>query len=457
MTYNLRPYQKTAVKAGLDYIDGKSTKPSLIVAPVGSGKSLLIANIADQIIEPVINLQPTKELLQQNYSKFISYGNKASIFSASLGKKNLGHITFATPRSIITEAEYIRDVLGTKVVIIDEAHYETKKTSVIQKFLDTIKADKVIGLTATPVENRSYGGESYLAMINRSRKNLFSDRIHVTQVSEVKDYWAKMDYQQRYVDRSKLRLNTTGTDYTNDSMKEFYSFNELKSKVIKEIEALQTQGKKSILVFVPSIYEATTLANLIPNAETIHSKMGGNDRERVVNGFKNLQIPVVVNVNIFGMGFDHPTLDAIITARPTNSFTIHYQQLGRGVRPHPNKKDCTIVDFSGNLVKFGELSNIEFLHEENRWGMFVNGEQYTNGTVFKNQQKSDNEKIDLKNWDGRIWFGEKYKGYKVSKLPTFYLSWIAKEFKAYNQKGKALIQMAKNELEYRTPIKTFKN
>ena len=81
-----------------------------------------------------------------------------------------------------------------------------------------------------------------------------------------------------------------------------------------------------------------------------------------------------MNVNCLATGFDHQLVDAIITARPTTSIAVYYQQLGRGVRINPLKEDCKVIDFSGNVKKFGKVEDFTF---ENLpyygWGMFGKG------------------------------------------------------------------------------------
>ena len=58
-------------------------------------------------------------------------------------------------------------------------------------------------------------------------------------------------------------------------------------------------------------------------------------------------------------------------ARPTSSFAIYYQQIGRGVRIHPDKEDVLITDFSDNIERFGKIEGIKFdLSEEGKWEMF---------------------------------------------------------------------------------------
>ena len=65
-TIELRPYQISAVEAGLRYFRGSTKANPLIVAPTGSGKSLLIAKIAHELGENVLVIAPSKELLGQN-------------------------------------------------------------------------------------------------------------------------------------------------------------------------------------------------------------------------------------------------------------------------------------------------------------------------------------------------------------------------------------------------------
>ena len=60
MGFELRPYQKEAVDAGLKFLTGRSKKPGIIVAPCGCGKSLLISKIAHEINRPTLVLQPQK-------------------------------------------------------------------------------------------------------------------------------------------------------------------------------------------------------------------------------------------------------------------------------------------------------------------------------------------------------------------------------------------------------------
>lgn len=115
----LRDNQELPVAIGVEFFKTPKMQPSIIVAPTAFGKSIVIAHIARGIGERVLVLQPSKELLEQNYNKFTTLGGEASIYSASMGEKEIGDVTYATIGSIINIAHEFRS-LGFTKVIIDE-------------------------------------------------------------------------------------------------------------------------------------------------------------------------------------------------------------------------------------------------------------------------------------------------------------------------------------------------
>ena len=55
-------------------------------------------------------------------------------------------------------------------------------------------------------------------------------------------------------------------------------------------------------------------------------------------------IQVLVNVDLFGEGFDCPDVEFIQLARPTLSLAKYLQQVGRGMRVFEGKKYCLPYD-----------------------------------------------------------------------------------------------------------------
>lgn len=120
MAYQLRDYQKRASDVAVNAFNCKRGKNGIIVLPTGSGKSLVIADIASRIDSPLLVLQPSKEILEQNYAKYQSYGyTNAGVYSASAGRKEINRVTFAMIGSVVNHMDFFSHF---RMVLIDECH-----------------------------------------------------------------------------------------------------------------------------------------------------------------------------------------------------------------------------------------------------------------------------------------------------------------------------------------------
>lgn len=117
--FKLRDYQQAAVDAGYKYLMKKNPRPGVIVAPTGCGKSLIISYLAKELNAPVLILQPSKEILLQNYAKAVAFGAHPTIYSASCDKKDLSEMTYATIGSIKKRVDDLAR-MGLKYVLVDE-------------------------------------------------------------------------------------------------------------------------------------------------------------------------------------------------------------------------------------------------------------------------------------------------------------------------------------------------
>lgn len=113
----LRKNQKEPVRKGVEFFKKKKPNPSLIIAPTAFGKSIVISQIAHEVKDKIIVLQPSKELLEQNLSKLEALGGSASVYSASMGIKEIGMITYATIGSIKNIGHAFKELGFTKMII----------------------------------------------------------------------------------------------------------------------------------------------------------------------------------------------------------------------------------------------------------------------------------------------------------------------------------------------------
>jgi DNA repair protein RadD len=436
----LRPNQIEPVKKGVEFFKSKKPHPSIIVAPTAFGKSIVIAEIAHQLGEKLVVIQPSKELLEQNYNKFINLGGKASIYSAAMGEKEIGDVTYATIGSIVNIAHKFH-TLGISKVIIDECdRFPREPDGMLRRFLTAAKITHVLGLTATPLKLQTNMDEHFrpfsklVMLTSKSKKgNYFKDIIHVAQIKEMVDlgFWSPLQYESYDFDTGALVYNSTNAEFTDESIKKAYKQQDISGKIIKRISELP--DRKSILIAVPSIDEAKELSTRLPSCEAVFSGMPDSERDKIIDDFKNLRLRIVVQVTILSVGFDHPQLDCIITGRPTASLSWWYQFVGRVTRIHPDKENGLVIDFVGSVPKFGKVEDLYFAKEEPLWKLYGEGQKLLTGIplheigLHKQNQPSPHD-VAAQGPVVKMTFG-KYKDTEIRKIPIWYRKWMLENIK----------------------------
>lgn len=372
--YNLRTYQQVIVTRMID--DCQLSGNSIVVAPTGSGKSVIIAEVANQLNKPVLIFQPSKEILLQNKEKLVSLvgDDDVGVFSASAGEKTIKKYTLCTIGSVYEKPELF---MNFGMVLMDECHlYNPKKVNTMyNKFFRQAGISKVIGLTATPwrmetwTERHPKGyfiAHTSTKLINRHQNPFWNRIIATISIRSLIDvgYLVPLNYMDKQlIPDSELSFNTSHTDYNLTSYQ-----NKLKGKEKEIIDSLQYAKEtfNHVLVFCASVQQAEYLKTLVAGA-VVTSDTPAKMRETIIKDFKEGKIKVVYNFGCLTTGFDFPSLDCIVSIRPTQSLQLHAQMLGRGVRPYPGKKFCTVIDLAGNVNKLGKIEEIKVVHTESEW------------------------------------------------------------------------------------------
>jgi DNA repair protein RadD len=443
----LRKNQTEPIRKAIEFFKEKQPVPSLIVLPTAWGKSILTAFTAKSIDDKLLVLQPSKELLEQNYKKYISlceFETQAGIYSASFGKKNIDKVTYATIGSIKNLGKLFKQ-LGFKKMLIDEAHlYPREADSMLGTFLAESGISHVLGITATPIklqQNTDADGNRFskLQMLtSRSKKgNFFKDIIHVGQVQEMVEmgFWSKLEYQTTGFDSSALVYNSSKSEYTEESVLRAFKNNDTHSQITKQLDGHTERGH--ILVFVPSVAEAINFSRQYPNSAAIYGDMHKAEREKVIDEFRSGKTRVIFNVRVLSTGFDYTGIDCIIFGISTASIALYYQIVGRGTRIDNSKKDCLIIDLAGNVERFGRVEDI-FFEKDTIWRMYgtdgrllsgipihelgtISRENLKEKQAAAKQPKRESKKLDI------MPFG-KYKGEPIANIPLDYKQWMLNKF-----------------------------
>lgn len=451
----LRENQEEPIRKAIAFFNEKNPKPSLIVLPTAWGKSILTAFVAKNTSDKLIVLQPSKELLEQNYNKYMTlcdwFGGNAGIYSASFNRREMAQITYATIGSIKNlGAEFKRQ--GFTKMLIDEAHlYPREADSMLGRFLKESGITHVLGITATPVKlqtNRDRDGQTYSKLVmltSRSKKgNFFKDIIHVGQVEEMVrlGYWSKLRYQVEGFDDSLLVFNSSKSEYTEDSVQRAYDANGGTDAILRAID--NNPDRNHIIAFAPSVADAIALSERYPRSAVIYGDMDKAQREQNIADFRAGRLRVLFNVRVLSTGFDYTKIDCIVLGISTASIALYYQILGRATRIDPDKEDALIVDLGGNVKRFGRIEDLVF-EKGKMWRLFGTGGlllsgipidqigKYTRADTRADTQAIDNHQeppIEI------MPFG-KYKGERIKDIPSNYKQWMIRTFE-WNSRNERL-------------------
>lgn len=357
--YILRPYQTKAVDNTLNYFR-KKRDPAVIVLPTGAGKSLVIAELAKIALGRVLVLAHVKELVQQNHKKYESYNLEAGIYSAGLNKKErFQKVIFGSVQSVArADEDFFHDF---SLVIIDECHRvnedkETQYSSIIEKLKKRNTGLCVLGLTATPyrlglgwIYEYNQNGEMKTQEKRFFKRCVFELPISFMIRNKYLTQPVKIDIPVTCYDFSEL--SQKGRMYTLHEVEELLKQQKRLTPLILKniIDITENYNRQGVMIFSSTVRHAKEILSYLPENDSnlIIGDTDGQERDRIINDFKNKKFKYLVNVSVLTTGFDAPHVDVIAILRPTESVSLYQQIIGRGLRLDPGKSDCFILDYTG--------------------------------------------------------------------------------------------------------------
>jgi len=234
------------------------------------------------------------------------------------------------------------------VVIIDEFHHAAAPT--YSALLEHIRPVELLGLTATP--ERSDG----LPVLH-----WFNSRI----AAELR-LWDAIDQHRLspFVyfgihDGLDLRAIpwVRGRGYDAAGLSNLLTANDIWARMVvaQADRHVDDVRRMRALGFCVSVEHARFMARVFNEAgipaAAVWADTAGDERRSMLAKLAAGELNVVFSVDLFNEGVDVPLVDTLLLLRPTDSPTLFIQQLGRGLRRHPAKSVCTVLDFVGQHRK----------------------------------------------------------------------------------------------------------
>ncbi|MCG8154982.1 DEAD/DEAH box helicase family protein [Brenneria goodwinii] len=359
MPFTLRPYQREAVSATLEYFR-RHTQSAVIVLPTGAGKSLVIAELAKLARGRVLVLAHVKELVAQNHAKYCAWGLEADIFAAGLQQRqSRGKVVFGSVQSVARNLDRFKQSFS--LLIVDECHRigdddDSQYQQIIQHLRQTNPQLRLLGLTATPyrlgkgwIYHYHYHG-----MIRGDEHSLFRDCIYELPLRYMIKHGflvppERLDMPIVKYDFSKLAARSNGLFSEIDLNRELKRQQRITPHIVSQIVEY-AQTRLGVMIFAATVEHAREIHRLLPEGQAalVSADTPSAERDALIDAFKQQRLRYLVNVAVLTTGFDAPHVDLIAILRPTESVSLYQQIVGRGLRLFPGKTSCLILDYAGN-------------------------------------------------------------------------------------------------------------
>lgn len=362
----LRPYQ-IDIKSQVYNSWNSGYKNTLLVLPTGMGKTKTFASLVIETNLTTAVIVHRKELVQQICLTFAEEGFQHNVIAARpdirgiiAAERRMFNKSFYNPNSKIT-------IISVDTLISRQDHYKSWAESIQQWVTDEAahvladnkwgKAIKMftnargLGVTATPERLDKKGLGSHVDGVFDIMVQGPTSRWGIEQgfLSKYKIVAPPSDYNQHLISKSDT------SDYSKQAMIDASNKSHIVGDVVENYLKF-AKGKQAILFATDTTTSKKMEKQFLDKgvtARALDATTPDGERLEALIKFRNKEIQVLLNVDLFDEGLDVPGIEVVIMGRPTKSLGKYLQMIGRGLRPSPDKPYSLIIDHVGNIQEHG--------------------------------------------------------------------------------------------------------
>lgn len=348
----LRGYQRELVNGALAEWRKGFRRIAMVMA-TGGGKTPTAMSLADLSLaagHPVLWLAHRTELIDQAVDKAeqVAPGRRIGRMQATTKQYRaelvVGSVqTCSTPTSL--------NLLRSRhwgLIVVDETHHVAAETyQRILRELRAFEADGPLVLGVTATLDRSDGlalGNTFEAVVD-PRIGLIDLIRHPEGPYLVPPRGIRVLIDGLNLDKVRRVAGDFNSGHLGRAMSDAMA-------PAKIVEAWVEHAKgRPTVAFLPTVAFSIEQAQAFNDAGFVAVHLDGTtapaERARVLEEFRAGRVDILCNVNLFTEGTDLPSIACVILGAPTSSGNRYQQQVGRGLRLYPGKRDCVILDVTG--------------------------------------------------------------------------------------------------------------
>jgi superfamily II DNA or RNA helicase len=348
----LRPYQTDLVNGALSLWRAGRRRIAMVMA-TGGGKTPTAMTIADLSLSagwPVLWLAHRTELIDQAIDKAeqVAPGRRIGRLQGSTKQYRaeivVGSIQTASTRSTLA-------LLKTRrwgLIVIDETHHATADTYLrVLRELGAYEDSGPLVLGVTATLDRADGralGEVFEDVVD-PRIGLIDLIRHPDGPYLVPPRGVRVRIAELELDR----VRRVAGDFNSGALGAAMSAAMAPQRIV---DAWREHAKDCpTIAFLPTVALSIEQAQAFNDAGIPAVHLDGTtpaaERSAALDAYRRGDIVVLCNVGLFTEGTDLPSTACVILGRPTSSSTLYQQMVGRGLRLHPGKAFCWILDVTG--------------------------------------------------------------------------------------------------------------
>lgn len=368
----LRDYQLEAVQS-VKQAWQKEKESVLAALATGAGKTTILAQLMTEVLNPEhqrgLVIAHTQEIIYQLYDRIAQqYAGRLDQLYTPHFYKGLGivmgvnddpnaRIVIATRQSL--HPQRLKSLLKSgkfDYLFVDEAHHALADNT-YGAIVDALKAAnpklKILGLTATPKRTD-----------RKALATIFDDIVYQWLIPDGIDQGYLVPVTRVKV---KTKVNLSGINTARGDYSQTKLISALKTANWQELslQAFRTHISptgRQCLAFLPSVEMSKNFARQLQadgiKAAHIDGETPKEERQHHLREYTLGKLQVISNMAVLTEGFDAPATSAVFLARPTRSSTLFTQIVGRGLRLHPAKQDCLLIDMTVLDTKALEIGTL---------------------------------------------------------------------------------------------------